>query len=312
VILALTSSGDLTTDYVIRSLERFGHDTVRLNTNDLLSEWQFEIAPTGMRFWSDDRTVDPNKVEAVYYRRAFLPRPPPVASRESWDFIVRESRVLQYALYDALQCRWISHHAAIRAAENKPRQLRSAARLGFAVPETVITNDGAVAKRFALKHNKIVTKPLSYGDLGRGQVVHTNVLEGWSDDYINEVEVAPTLLQRYIEKRADLRVTVVDNQVFACRIYSQDNPAYSVDMRRGLSDDMMRHELVELALPLVDLCLNLVKEMGLRFAPLDFAEDLDGMAWFLEINPNGQWAWIQDRTGAPISDAIAKALSSGA
>lgn len=311
MILALSSSGDLTTDYVIRSLDRAGLETVRLNTNDLLSDWRFDLTPTSMLFWSNSHHVDPRNVTAVYYRRAFLPTPPSEASRGSWEFIVRESRVLQNALYDALQCPWISHYAAIRAAENKPRQLRLAQQLGFNVPETLITNDSIRAERFVLEHGTVVTKPLSYGDLGGSQVVHTNILGEWRDEYRREIEIAPTLLQRYIEKRADLRVTVIDDVVFACRIYSQENREYVVDMRRGLSDDKMRHELVELQPGLRDLCVRIVRELGLRFAALDFAEDLEGTAWFLEINPNGQWAWIEDRTGAPIANTIAKALADG-
>jgi len=48
----------------------------------------------------------------------------------------------------------------------------------------------------------------------------------------------------------------------------------------------------------------------LRFSAIDLVEATDGDFWFLEANPNGQWAWIEQRTGAPVSAAIATALCS--
>ncbi len=45
-----------------------------------------------------------------------------------------------------------------------------------------------------------------------------------------------------------------------------------------------------------------------RFAALDFIVDPDDQWWFLECNPNGQWAWIEEETGLPISSALADAL----
>ena len=34
----------------------------------------------------------------------------------------------------------------------------------------------------------------------------------------------------------------------------------------------------------------------------------DGPWWFLEVNPNGQWLWIEHATGLPIAAAVAAAL----
>jgi hypothetical protein len=44
------------------------------------------------------------------------------------------------------------------------------------------------------------------------------------------------------------------------------------------------------------------------FAALDFSVAPDGTWWFLEANANGLWAWLQERTGLPISDTIAPLL----
>jgi glutathione synthase/RimK-type ligase-like ATP-grasp enzyme len=52
----------------------------------------------------------------------------------------------------------------------------------------------------------------------------------------------------------------------------------------------------------------LLDRLGLRFGALDFVVTPDGEWWFLECNPNGQWAWIEDETGLPIASALADAL----
>lgn len=221
---------------------------------------------------------------------------------------MREGRALLRSLYAQLQCPWISPQAAISSAEAKPHQISVASQIGFNVPDTLVTNDPLNARRFVLENGPVVLKAASYGDLGRGRVLHTTLLPEWLDDYNEEIRTAPHLLQRFVDKVYDYRVTVVDRHVFACRIHSQSFLDYSVDMRRGLSDMRMQHDKVDLPTELAGLCADIVAKLGLRFGAIDIVEDKTGKYWFLEINPNGQWAWIQDRTGTPIATTIAEAL----
>jgi glutathione synthase/RimK-type ligase-like ATP-grasp enzyme len=56
--------------------------------------------------------------------------------------------------------------------------------------------------------------------------------------------------------------------------------------------------------------VELVRGLGLRFAAVDFVVDeteQDGYV-LVDINPNGQWAWLQEATGLPIAAAIAEEL----
>lgn len=310
-MLALSSNGDVTTDYVVRAVEAQGCRVVRVNTDDLLANWRVVCKTSGATLRSDHVELNAGDVRAVYFRRAYPPTPLPGTDKASWHFAAREARTMLIGVYAHLECPWVSHFSAITAAENKPRQLRLASRLGFRVPETVVTNDSELARSFALRTGETILKALSYGDLGGGKVLHTTVLPNWTDDFAADIEVCPILLQRHIVKAADWRVTVVDDTVFSCRIDSQKHPEYAIDMRRGLADRSMTHTLEPLSPAVESLCVEIVCALGLRFGAIDLIEDLDGTLWFLEINPNGQWAWIEDRTGAPISAAIAKALIDG-
>jgi glutathione synthase/RimK-type ligase-like ATP-grasp enzyme len=115
------------------------------------------------------------------------------------------------------------------------------------------------------------------------------------------------ILQREISKAADLRVIVVDDHVFATRIGSQAHEETKVDWRRGGRADLA-HETVTLPTDIAEACVGVTRRLGLRFAAIDLVEDRTGHIWFLEANPNGQWAWIEQRTGAPITAAIVDGL----
>ena len=118
---------------------------------------------------------------------------------------------------------------------------------------------------------------------------------------------APVIYQREIAKACDLRVTVIGERLFATAIHSQADNETEVDWRRGSRVDLV-HELVELPEELAARCLELTRALDLRYGAIDLIRDSDGANRFLEINPNGQWAWIERRTGAPLSAAIVDAL----
>ena len=122
------------------------------------------------------------------------------------------------------------------------------------------------------------------------------------------IKVAPAIFQREISKRSDIRVIVVDDQIFSTRIESQAHADTRVDWRRGARTDLV-HETITLPDDVSLACTEITRSLGLRFAAIDLVEDKSGNFWFLEANPNGQWAWIEQRTGAPISSTIADSLS---
>jgi glutathione synthase/RimK-type ligase-like ATP-grasp enzyme len=55
-------------------------------------------------------------------------------------------------------------------------------------------------------------------------------------------------------------------------------------------------------------CVALTQRLGLRFGCIDMIVTPEDKYVFLEINPNGQWRWVQELTGMPIAEAIADLL----
>src|SRR5690606_24038940 len=107
------------------------------------------------------------------------------------------------------------------------------------------------------------------------------------------------------EKGYEVRATVVDDAVLAARIDSRPGEAL-VDWRSDPGS--VRYSRTALPDDVVDRLCQLVNALRLRFAAVDLIVDPHGQVWFLEANPNGQWAWIEDATGLPITAAITDAL----
>ena len=120
--------------------------------------------------------------------------------------------------------------------------------------------------------------------------------------------LAPVTFQEKVEKASDIRVTVVEDDVFAAEILSQARQSSKVDWR-ATDDPDLEHRPHKLPATLADQCRRLVSKLGLGFGAIDFALKPDGTYVFFEINPNGEWLWLEDQLSLPISDSIAGWLS---
>ena len=118
------------------------------------------------------------------------------------------------------------------------------------------------------------------------------------------VNTAPLLAQRALEEKTDLRVTVVDKELFAVRILSQGS-GIAGDWRVVPKTELEFHDIV-LCNDLTRQCQLLVRRLGLSFAAIDLIETPQGI-FFIEVNPTGEWGWLSTAE-RPIDCAIASWL----
>jgi glutathione synthase/RimK-type ligase-like ATP-grasp enzyme len=313
MILVLTNERDLTSDYVVLELRRRGLPFVRLNS-ERLSEGYVTFDPAlGVDGWLvelDGMRLDFRSVRAAYFRRPGSPGVPAGVVREDAGKYCRTEwgAALSSAL-NSLGNRWLNAPLAIMAAEDKPRQLALATSLGFRVPPTAISNR-LVTVSDRLADGPVVAKPLREALLEgheRERVMFTSRVPDLSEVSEEAVAAAPAIFQRQIEKKSDIRVTVVAEHAYAAEILSQDLVETCVDWRRGSHPELV-HRAHALPALLEERCVSLVNALGLRFGAVDLVLDRSDDYWFLEINPNGQWAWIENRTGLPLTQAIVDEL----
>lgn len=313
-VLLITNTSDFTCDYVVRSLNKFGADYYRLNTDEVGSDvfLTFDFAHD-IYMLSDrpkDLIYDLLTFQSVYFRRPELPKfDDEDITPDERQFMQLEMRQTLEGLYKILRnAYWISDIDAIRRAENKIYQQLLAEEIGFNIPDGIITNHPTSFQSF-IKGRKegCIIKPIFSGQIGWPEmknVVFTSKLE--SEPQSQQIELCPSYLQERIEKRYDVRVTLVGDEIFAARIDSQSNRETITDWRVG--ENILPHQVVTLPDSVQAQCRELLRRLGLQFGAIDFVETPEGEYIFLEINPNGQWAWIETQTGLPISDTIAKKL----
>jgi glutathione synthase/RimK-type ligase-like ATP-grasp enzyme len=313
MILIVTNERDLTSDYIVLELRRRNLSFYRLNT-ERLPEGKIAFNPqNGERAWQielNGHTINFLDVTAGYYRRPGKPIPDEAITNEAArQYCATEWDAALTAALHSLGNRWLNAPFTVLTAENKALQLALAHRLGFCIPETSITNDIGRAQIVRTAGTAVV-KPLReslLSDPEGDHVIFTNRLNNLAIVDEDAVRAAPIIFQREISKQSDIRVTVIGDAAYAAEILSQAHDETKTDWRRGSRPDLehLPHDLPD---AISKKCVSIVQELGLRFGAIDLILDREAQYWFLEVNPNGQWAWIESRTGLPLSRAIVDEL----
>jgi ATP-grasp ribosomal peptide maturase len=313
-VLVVTSLDDVTSDLVITALNRRGVHVVRVDPADLGQSLSFSarIGDTAMSWTGSLRTKsreqDLATTAAVYYRR-----PSPwrfdELPQQARDFATAEARHGLGGLLASLpHARYVNHPAAVARADMKPAQLQVAARLGFNVPPTLITNEVSSAREFAAVNRPVVYKtfrglpPSADGNTG---AIWTQRVD--ADTFDESLSVTAHLFQAEVRKSSDARVTVVGDRVFAQRITS---PGDALDWRSGDWNELT-HEPITVPAPIVALIRRYLAHFELVFGCFAFAltgpGDREGDWTWIECNPNGQWGWLPDHE--QIVEAFADVLT---
>lgn len=315
-ILLITNKSDITTDFVVKQLTINGVAFYRLNTEDILTKvfLSFDFYKNEFHLLDNDSEIiiDLLQIKTVYYRRPLLPKINNENLTKGEEYFI-QSEIINYleGLYKILKnAFWISSVYSIREAESKIYQLQIAKELGFTIPRSLLTNDKDCALHFT-KNIECIVKPIKTGyiqDEDQERLIFTTLFKDY--EQLDRIQFCPTYFQEFINKVADIRVTVIGEKVFAAKIHSQEHEETKIDWRKA-EKLKLRYEKINLTSELESLCIKLTKKLSLNFGAIDLVEDMKGDYYFLEINPNGQWAWIEKQLDYKISHEIAKLLMNG-
>ena len=126
---------------------------------------------------------------------------------------------------------------------------------------------------------------------------------------IGRVRVTPCLFQKNIPKLFEVRTTVVGHRTFSAAIYSQENEETRHDWRRGGTE--LRMEPYDLPMDVSKMITKLTSALDLVYGAIDMIVTPEGEHVFLEINPSGQFGFVEQSTGLPILSCLADALVAG-
>lgn len=164
--------------------------------------------------------------------------------------------------------------------------------------------------RFARQcDGRLVVKPLAHGTIleeGPSKALFTHRLSTADLIDLAGVDATAHLFQQLIiDKVFEVRLTVVGRRVFAAALRS-DSAAGQVDWRRDYS--ALRYRVIEPPDPVTKGVAAFMDEFGLNFGAFDFAVDTEGVWWFFECNSAGQFRFVEQATGLPITSALADLL----
>lgn len=347
MILIIADEEDSHAPYVTRKLDALGAEYLRFDPQHFPGTAQFSIrydrrGSAGRILNCQGKEVDLGQVRSVWNRARARPiADANVKDEQRWWVAECGSRFLA-EVWECLDCLWLPNRPiadrdpfrvydppdktrlgaqpprlGAASGYNKLHQLAVAGRLGFTVPRTLVTN---CPERFLEFYeecgSQVVSKhttALRTSRDGESCSYYTYSLQRRNAAGYQSIRYAPVTFQEKVPKRLEVRVTVVGSEVFPSAIRSQDSRFLRHDWRHfeefGVESFYAVHKLPA---RIERLCIRLVKALGLCFGALDLILTPEGEYVFLEVNPNGQWAWIEKFTGLPISDAIAELLVRGA
>lgn len=323
MILVFTNKDDVHPTPVIEKLCRIDVPVFRLNSEALLTDYHFcwWCRENGCGFIITNIhsgiTLESKDLTAVWDRRPEYPKELYLESTEEINqFNINEAKgFLRFFRGYISRVPSIGSIAHDGMAESKMLQYAIAHKVGLKTPSTCFSNRKEDIVKFASKYEDVALKPIgddniTYQDGSERvfftQKVHSSLL---SDIEVEAFSQTANFIQEYLPKDFELRVTVVYDRVFSCRIDSQlqDDNSGKIDWRQGY-DKGLRHSIHNLPNNIAKKCIAFLEEMRLNYGAFDFIVTPSGDYIFLECNPNGQWLWIEMETGLKISDAIADTL----
>ena len=322
-VLILTRSYDPHVPPVIEAIRARGADVLCFNLADFPPEVSLcATLDSHHKGWSGSvgshaQHVPLDALTSIWWRRPTAYKAPETYSPGERTFLEEEANRGFVGILDSLtlhQTLWVSRLHSIRRAELKPLQLAAAHQLGLHTPQTLLTNDPAAAHAFYEKcQGQVVLKAVSRGAIEgvhdkEHRFIYTSRVEPAHLAKLEGIRATAHLLQGYLPKRFDLRVVVIGRQVFAAEIRSQHSERTRIDFRQGYED--LTYAVHDLPGEIEAKVLALVRLFQLQFSSMDFLLTPDGNYVFLDLNPNGQFYWLQaylhDRF--PVKEAMADLL----
>jgi hypothetical protein len=314
-VLIITNDHDEHADAVVDELTKREVPVFRFHPADFPQRCSVSIEIEDGRVQGELRTSDDrvalDDICAAWFRRSanLYETRMSITSEKLDNYVKIQSQATVSAVCSCVRALWVSHPLTLRRAEVKALQLVEASKAGLTIPHTLVSNDPGRATSFveALGDADCAIKPLlAVGvtdDEGGFRMPLTAMLpRGHS---LASVAHAPTILQPYIEKAFELRCVVMGERIFAAKMDTQSDEKSRIDSRGGNPE----HEIFELPDEVEAALHRLMGSFGLNFASLDMIVTPEGEFVFLELNPNGQWLWLEHELGLPLVAAMADLLT---
>lgn len=309
-VLFITNKDDISVDYLIKKLKNKTKSFLRINSEDI-SYISFLYCPNGDTIVKIKNTeYNLSSVKSVVFKRT------PIKfdlnhNDENRKYLDNERKHFFEGIYLCLKdAKWINPMFSTHIAERKLFQLKLSKDIGFLIPDTIVTNNPFIANDFVISHANSIIKPISNGLQVLKDEIYSIYTSEISKDFFKpflqtkELFETPVFLQEKIENLYDIRVTIIGDNVIPVRI--EKNNKLEVDWRKP--EISKKYSITELPEEIKSKLKNLHKKLNLIYSAIDLIQKPNGEFVFLEINPVGEWVWLESELNLNISELIINEL----
>lgn len=306
--LIISSTIDYSTDLICYELESRKVRYLRLNrdrfsTYKILFSLESKSLEIGIN--SKQYIINEKTLKSVYFRAPVFLRNSKKYNldeqlyRSQWSSFIRNLLLFENA-------KWINSPMYTYRAENKLYQLDCAKQLGFDIPKTIVGN---ICPEDIEDENEYIIKSLDTALFSideKEMFTYSTVVNG-KELKSSQLNNAPIIIQQFLKEKTDLRVTVIDDNIFGVSI-TKDGNKINGDWRIKSKDEL---EYLPIVIPkkIQSKIFDLMKKLNLNFGGIDFAL-VNGKYYFIEINPTGEWGWLVRTSKLPIDKAIVDSIMS--
>jgi glutathione synthase/RimK-type ligase-like ATP-grasp enzyme len=317
-ILIPSKPDDADSLFVSHALRHFGHHPVIWYPSDLpIQQYStFKLSTDADTEWSirgEHGETMPSHIDTVWLRRPRSAILPNYIHPDDLSAVKIENKrffdLIWYSI--APNAFWVNPIAAIKKSNSKLGQLEIARKLGFKIPPTILSNDPVEIKSFINSHSDVIYKPLRSHYWDEGDVLrisYTNVVtcDQLPDDQV--LKLTPGIYQSKIKKAYELRVTYFGTYAVPVLLHSQTHQCGELDWR-SIPEGKMEIELTKLPPEIHEKCIALMQHYDLKMGCFDFIVTPEGDYYYLEVNEQGQFLWIEEyNKNIPILDVFTKFL----
>lgn len=313
MVVVVSHPGDPHAARVIELLEGDGHHALLLDLSRLPGEGTLTMEHDGagaprLTLRDEGAAFDLGAARSVWWRRPQVPDTSVFSDHDVRVFSANEWQEAVNGLWQLIGAPWMNPPARDEVASRKALQLGVAAEIGLRVPRTVMTSDPDEARAFIAREGvgRTVYKTFSctHAIWRETRLVGEHELAN-----LDGVRLAPVIFQEYVPAEADLRITAVGDRLFAAAIHAGATD-YPVDFRMSLGQ--ARCAPATLPDAVADRLRGLLRRLGLVYGAIDMRLTPGGEHVFLEVNTAGEFLFVEDLTGQPISRAVADWLAAPA
>jgi hypothetical protein len=305
-VAILTRAADFHASAARYALGERGVDCAIIETDAMASLGGMSWSTSGEVDAGVIRDVDGNDVviselDVVWWRRLTgEPRLPDWLEDESArDLVTRECRATLVGLVLAeFDGAWISHPEATRLAENKLVQLDAARRVGIRMPRTLVSQDPEQIRRFCSELDyRAIVKPVA-------GTPKTPVMTGQvSPELLSSdasLSVCPAIYQELVPGTRHLRICCFGEEIHTAVLETD-----LLDWRYPLDATVAPYELAEATAQQVR---EVLEALHLRMGIVDMKLTPDDEPVWLEVNPQGQFLFLEGMCELPLTNPFAEFL----